>query len=252
MNKDFDDQRVALITGSASGIGAATAYQLGAQGRIVIVADRDIERAGDVADTIRAEGGIAAAVEIDVTDLSSCESAVSRVESDFGRLDIVVCSAGVGGPIGRAWEIDPQEWYHTLSVNMNGVFHTCRATVPLMQRGGRGGRIVNLASIAGKEGNPTSSAYSASKAAVIGFTKALGKELIPDGILVNAVAPALIETPMTENPGEDILEMLKSRIPMGRLGRADEVAELVIWLASDKCSFSTGAVYDISGGRATY
>ena len=252
MNATIADRPVALITGGASGIGAAAARQLSAEGRVVVLVDRDAERARLVADDIEANGGVAAVVVADVADLASCEAAVAQIDADFGRLDIVVCSAGIGGPIGPAWEIDPVEWYRTMSINLNGVFHTCRASIPLIRRGARGGRIVTLASIAGKEGNATASAYSAAKAGVIGFTKALGKELIDDGILVNAVAPGLIETPMTDQPDREIIKMLASKIPMGRLGRAEEVAELITWLCSDVCSFSTGAVYDISGGRATY
>ncbi len=149
------------------------------------------------------------------------------------------------------WEVTDAEWQRTVAVNLNGVFNLCRAVVPGMRARGWG-RIVNIASIAGKEGNPNLAAYSASKAAVIGLTKALGKELATSGVLVNAIAPAVIETPMNAATAPEVLDYMVSRIPMGRTGRADEVAALTCWLASDEVSFSTGAVYDISGGRATY
>jgi 3-oxoacyl-[acyl-carrier protein] reductase len=169
----------------------------------------------------------------------------------IGHVDILINSAGVIGPNRPLWEITDQEWARTLAVNVNGTFNLCRAFVPRMRDKGWG-RIVNLASMAGKDGNPNLSAYSASKAAVIALTKSLGKELATTGVLVNAVAPAVIDTPMLGATSPEVLAHLTSLIPMRRVGRAEEVAELVAWLASDKCSFSTGAVYDISGGRATY
>lgn len=186
-------------------------------------------------------------IRVDVTDARAVTAAVESV----GRVDILVNSAGIVGPNKPTWEVLDREWESTFAVNVFGTFAMCRAVVPqMMERGW--GRIVNIASIAGKEGNPRLAAYSASKAAVIGFTKSLGKELARSGVLVNAIAPAVIETPMNAKTSQDVLDRLTSLIPMGRLGTAEEVADLVAWLASDTCSFSTGAVYDISGGRATY
>ena len=178
-------------------------------------------------------------------------TAVAEVVADTGPVDVLVNSAGVVGPNVPFWEVEDEAWRRTLEVNLTGTFNTMRAVIPGMRASGWG-RIVNIASIAGKEGNPKLSAYSASKAAVIGLTKSAGKELATENILVNAIAPAVISTPMNARTAPEVLEYMLSKIPMGRIGEVDEVAELVSWLASDKCSFSTGAVYDISGGRATY
>jgi 3-oxoacyl-[acyl-carrier protein] reductase len=185
-----------------------------------------------------------------VVDVSNSAQVNTAIEA-IGPVDILINSAGIIGPNKPLWEITDDEWQKTFSVNTTGIFNLARAVVPGMV--GKGwGRIVNMASIAGKEGNPNLSAYSASKAAVIGLTKALGKELATTGVLVNAIAPAVIETPMNATNTPEVLEYMVSRIPMGRLGHADEVAALVCWLASEECTFSTGAVFDISGGRATY
>ena len=186
-------------------------------------------------------------LQLDVTDLD----AVTRLVSEAGPFDVLVNSAGIVGPNTVLWEVEPDEWKKTLEVNLTGTFNTIRSVVPHMRHKGWG-RIVNIASIAGKEGNPKLSAYSASKAAVIGLTKSVGKELATENVLVNAIAPAVIATPMNENTAPEVLDYMLSKIPMGRIGEAAEVAELVSWLCSDRCSFSTAAVYDISGGRATY
>jgi 3-oxoacyl-[acyl-carrier protein] reductase len=185
--------------------------------------------------------------QLDVSDGPAVNAAVAKV----GPVDILINSAGIIGPNKPLWEITDDEWQTTISVNVNGVFNLCRAVVPAMREKGWG-RIVNIASIAGKEGNPNLASYSASKGAVIALTKALGKELATSGVLVNAIAPAVIETPMNAANTPEVLAYMLSRIPMGRIGQADEVAALVAWLVSDEVSFSTGAVYDISGGRATY
>jgi NAD(P)-dependent dehydrogenase (short-subunit alcohol dehydrogenase family) len=223
--------RTAVITGGASGIGRATAKRLGQDGITVVTVDIS----GD------------ADVVADVTDPAAVAAAIEAI----GPVDILVNSAGIVGPNKPLWEVSDQEWAATFAVNVNGTFHLCRAVVPGMRDRGWG-RIVNLASMAGKDGNPRLGAYSATKAAVIGMTKSLGKELATSGVLVNAIAPAVIETPMNAANTPEVLEYMTSLIPMRRLGQPEEVAELVAWLASDKCSFSTGAVYDLSGGRATY
>lgn len=223
--------RRAVVTGGCSGLGAATAARLAEDGVEVITFD--LSPGADVS--------------IDVSDAA----AVSRAVTEVGPIDILVNSAGIVGEGKPTWEISDQDWHKTLAVNLTGTFHLCRAFAPGMIASGWG-RIVNIASMAGKDGNPNMAPYSASKAAVIGLTKTLGKELAPYGVLANAIAPAVVATPMNEHTSPEVLAHITSLIPMGRVGRADEVAELIAWLASDRCSFSTGAVYDISGGRATY
>jgi len=184
---------------------------------------------------------------LDITD----EQAVSQLVAELEPVDILLNSAGIGGPNKPLRETTRAEWESTFAVNVHGTVAMCRAVIPgMVERGW--GRIVNFASMAGKDGNPNLSAYSASKAAVIGLTKSLGKELATAGVIVNAIAPAVIATEMNEKTAPDVLAHITSLIPMKRVGRPEEVAELVAWLASDRCSFSTGAVYDISGGRATY
>jgi 2-dehydro-3-deoxy-L-rhamnonate dehydrogenase (NAD+) len=223
--------RRALVTGGASGLGAASAARLAEDGVSVVTVD------------VRGD----ADVVLDVTD----GPAVERAAHEVGPVDILVNSAGIVGPNRELWEITDSEWESVFDVNVTGTFHLCRAFVPGMRERGWG-RIVNFASMAGKDGNPRLSAYSASKGAVIAMTKSLGKELATSGVLVNAVAPAVIATPMNAETSAEVLEHLVSLIPMRRVGRPDEVAELVSWLASDRCSYSTGAVFDLSGGRATY
>ncbi|MFB7893576.1 SDR family NAD(P)-dependent oxidoreductase [Microbacterium sp. NPDC056044] len=221
----------AIITGGASGLGAACATRLRADGIEVITFD--ITDAADY--------------RADITDAAAVRAAADEV----GQVDILINSAGIVGPNKPFWEVEPDEWQRTFDVNVNGLFNVTRAVVPgMVERGW--GRIVSMASMAGKDGNPNLSAYSASKAAVIGLTKSLGKELAKTGVIVNAIAPAVIETPMNATTSPEVLAHITSLIPMGRVGKAEEVAALVSWLTSDECSFSTGAVYDISGGRATY
>ena len=221
----------AIITGGQSGLGAACASRLRDEGIEVVTFDLASN----------------ADVTVDITDPSAVHAAVASV----GTADILINSAGIVGPNVPLWEADLERWKQTFDVNVHGLFNVTRLIVPgMISRGW--GRIVNIASMAGKDGNPNLAAYSASKAAVIGLTKSLGKELAKTGVLVNAIAPAVIDTPMNAKTDPSVLAHITSLIPMGRVGRADEVAALVAWLVSDELSFSTGAVYDISGGRATY
>ena len=235
--------RSALVTGAAQGIGLECAERLLQDGLRVVATDINADRnvsfpAGD-------SGG--QFLQLDVTDLD----AVTTLVSEAGPFDVLVNSAGIVGPNTVLWEVEPDEWKKTLEVNLTGTFNTIRSVVPHMRHKGWG-RIVNIASSASKEGNRKPSTNSASKAAVIGLTKSVGKELATENVLVNAIAPAVIATPMNENTAPEVLDYMLSKIPMGRIGEAAEVAELVSWLCSDRCSFSTAAVYDISGGRATY
>ena len=235
------DERTALVTGAASGIGRACAVRLAEEGLRVAAADLQTDLLEQMANDV------ASIHTLDVTDFAAVQAAVAGI----GQVDVLVNSAGIVGPQVPIWEMPLEAWERTLAVNLNGTFNTIKATIAPMRRRGWG-RIVNIASIAGKEGNPNMVGYSASKAAVIGLTKSVGKEVARDGVLVNAIAPAVISTPMNADTSPEVLEYMLARIPMGRLGLPDEVADLVSWLSSDACSFSTGAVYDISGGRATY
>jgi len=232
--------RTAFVTGGASGIGAAVAARLVAEGARVAVFD--LSGAGP-------DGALALAG--DVSNSADVAAAVDRAEVELGPIDILVCAAGVAGLSLRTQDVTDEEWRRVLAINADGVFWCNRTVAPRMA--GRGyGRIVNVASIAGKEGNPMAAAYSASKAAVIAMTKAIGKDFAQTGVLINCIAPAVIETPMIEDVSEHHLAYMVERIPMGRIGAPDEVAALICWLASEECSFSTGATYDISGGRAVY
>jgi 2-dehydro-3-deoxy-L-rhamnonate dehydrogenase (NAD+) len=234
------DGRVALVTGGSSGIGAAVCARLVEEG--ARVASLDLAESS-------AEGVLAIAG--DVSSSADVESAVARAESELGPLDVLVCCAGITGGSLRTADVSDDEWRRVFAINSDGVFFCNRAVIAGMVERGYG-RIVNLASIAGKEGNPMAAAYSASKGAVIAMTKAIGKDLAGTGVLVNAIAPAVIETPILAGISEEHISYMVEKIPMGRLGRAEEVAALVCWLASEECSFSTGATYDISGGRAVY
>jgi 3-oxoacyl-[acyl-carrier protein] reductase len=223
---DFEG-RVALVTGGASGIGAAVSDRLRAGGADVHVFDL-------------ANGD-------DVRDSAQLVAAVARLP----RLDVLVCCAGVGGDSLHTEDVGDEEWERVHAINLNGVFYANRAAIPAMKAGGYG-RIVNVASIAGKEGNPMAGAYSSSKAAVIGITKSIGKDVAGSGILVNCVAPAVINTPILGQLSQEHIDFMTSRIPLGRIGEPPEVAALICWLASEEMTFSTGACFDISGGRATY
>ena len=223
---DFEG-RVALVTGGASGIGAATVERLRTGGADVHVFDL-------------ANGD-------DVRDSQALAAAVGRLP----RLDVLVCAAGVGGDSLHTEDVSDEEWRRVHAINLDGVFFANRAAIPKMKAGGYG-RIVNVASIAGKEGNPMAGAYSSSKAAVIGLTKAVGKDVAGSGILVNCIAPAVIDTPILGQISQEHIDYMTARIPLGRIGQPEEVAALICFLASEDLTFSTGACYDISGGRATY
>ena len=239
-NPDRFSGRVALVTGGSSGIGAAAARRLHDEGARVASFDLDAEAP---------EGVLALAG--DVARSSDVEAAVARTHAQLGPIDVLVCSAGVPGASLPTVDVTDEEWRRVMGINADGVFYCNRAVIPSMVERGYG-RIVNVASIAGKEGNPMAGAYSASKAAVIGMTKAIGKDLARTGVIVNCVAPAVIETPILDGITEEHIGYMVDRIPMGRMGEPEEVAALICWLASEECSFSTGATYDISGGRAVY
>jgi 2-dehydro-3-deoxy-L-rhamnonate dehydrogenase (NAD+) len=232
--------RTALITGGAGGIGTAVAERLQASGAKVATFDA---RPAILNDALEITG--------DVTRSADVEAAVERTEADLGPLDIIVCAAGVSGESLHTTDVDDAEWRRVFSINCDGVFFANRAAARVMVPRGYG-RIVNIASIAGKEGNPMAAAYSASKAAVIAMTKSIGQDLAETGVLVNCIAPAVIQTPMLGDVSEEHLHYMVERVPMKRVGQPEEVAALVAFLASDECSFSTGATFDLSGGRATY
>src|SRR6266536_2988825 len=238
MNAYDFSARAALVTGGASGIGAAAAARLRASGAEVAVFDRE-----PVEGYVSVTGDIASSADVN--------AAVAQVESELGRIDVLVNSAGVPGESLRTVDVSDEEWQRVFGINANGSFYMCRAVLPGMVERGYG-RIVLVASIAGKEGNPMAAAYSASKAAVIALAKSVGKDVADSGVLVNCIAPAVIETPILAGLSQHHVDYMVERIPLGRMGRADEVAALACFLASEDLSFSTGAAYDVSGGRAVY
>ncbi len=248
MNRLDLANRTAVITGGAAGIGLAVAQRLAASGAKVALWDRDEKVLMEAQRTI---GDRARSFALDVADADAVERAAQKTAETCGGIDILVCSAGISGPNTPLAEYPVDEWKRVFDVNVHGVFLCNRAIVPLMQRRDYG-RIVNIASVAGKEGNPNASAYSASKAAVMGLTKSLGKELARTGIRVNCVTPAAVRTAIFDQMTQQHIDFMLSKIPMGRFGTVAEIAAMVCWLASEECSFSTGAVFDLSGGRATY
>jgi len=238
--------RHAVVTGGASGIGFAIAQRLAASGAKVVIWDMD-DKAGRTA----AAELSGTAIVADVADRDSITSAVGQTLKVAPAIDILINNAGITGPNVNLWDYPLDAWKQVLDVNLHGVFQCCRAVVPLMRERNYG-RIVNIASVAGKDGNPNASAYSASKAAVIALTKSLGKELADTAIRVNCVTPAAVRTPLFAQMTQAHIDYMLSKIPMGRFGEPQEIAALVAWLASEECSFSTGAVFDLSGGRSTY
>ena len=238
--------RRAVVTGGAAGIGLTVARRLAEEGAAVTVWDRD------EAAVAQASGdGSLRGIQLDITDAEAVADAAQRTAADLGGIDVLVCSAGITGPNTTLQDYPVEAWRQVFDVNVHGLFYANRACVPHMVAGGYG-RIVNIASIAGKEGNPNASAYSASKAAVIGLTKSLGKELAKHPITVNCVTPAAVRTAIFDQMSEEHIAYMLSKIPIGRFGTVEEVAALVTWLASEECSFTTGGVFDVSGGRATY
>jgi len=240
--------RNAVVTGGAAGIGFAIAQRLAASGARVSLWDRD---ARALAESAKALGASTHAVSVDVADETDVCLARDETVRELGGVDILVCSAGITGPNLATWDYPLADWKQVLDVNLTGVFVCNKALVPHMKQRDYG-RIVNIASIAGKEGNPNASAYSASKAGVISLTKSLGKELAKTGIRVNCVTPAAVKTGMFSQMTQAHIDFMLSKIPMGRFGQVEEIAALVAWLATEECSFSTGAVFDLSGGRAVY
>jgi 2-dehydro-3-deoxy-L-rhamnonate dehydrogenase (NAD+) len=235
------DGKVALVTGGASGIGEATVAMFLARG--AQVASFDLNAAGSPDGALKLDG--------DATDSRSVADAVARTERELGPLVAVVCCAGTAGDSLRTVDVSDEEWRRVFALNCDGVFYFNREAARVMAPRGSG-RIVNVASIAGKEGNPMAAAYSASKAAVIGMTKSFGKDLATSGVLVNCIAPAVIATPMLSQMSQEHIDYMVEKIPMGRLGQPEEVAELIAFLASERMTFSTGATFDISGGRAVF
>ncbi len=242
--------RIAVITGGAQGIGFATAQRFLASGASVVLWDMDTARLAQAVAELSAAGP-ASGETVELTDEASVAAATAATLARHGRIDILVNNAGITGGNAPTWQLSPAVWRQVVEVNLIAPFLTCRAVVPQMIAQGYG-RIVNIASVAGKEGNPTASHYSASKAGLIGLTKSLGKELATQGVLVNAVAPAAARTAIFDQMAPEHIAYMLGKIPMGRLVDVAEVAAMVAWLASEDCSFSTGAVFDLSGGRATY
>ncbi len=243
--------RVAIVTGAARGIGFAIAERLSKAGAHVVVADISEDGATAAAERLSEGGGKAVGMAADVTSPDEAGAMVQRTLEAFGAVDILVNNAGITGRDAPLWETTDEDWEKVLGLNLTGVFYCCRAVVSHMRERGSGA-MVNVASISGKEGNPNMIPYSVSKAGVICLTKALAKEVIHDGVRVNAVAPGVIETPLLDQLQPEAIEYMRSKVPMGRMGSPEEVAAVVHFLASDAASFVTGQCYDVSGGRATY
>ena len=239
-----------IVTGGARGIGFAIASRLLQSGARVCLWDRDGDALKDAKGKLSALGTVATQT-VDLTNPDAVSAAAAATKTEFGSIELLVNNAGIAGVNGKLWEYTPDQWFAVVNTNLNAVFYVCRAVVPIMLEK-QYGRIVNIASIAGKEGNPNASHYSAAKAGVIGLTKSLGKEVAQNGILVNCITPAVIQTDILKQVAQYHIDYMLSKIPMGRFGKVDEAAAMVSWLCSDDCSFTTGGVFDLSGGRATY
>jgi NAD(P)-dependent dehydrogenase (short-subunit alcohol dehydrogenase family) len=250
MNQLDLKDRVAIVTGAARGIGYAVAERVLRSGGAVSLWDRDTQRLDEVSATLALIGEVST-MTLELTADDAVQAAVQETQSRFGRIDVLINNAGVTGGNGPTWSLDPRVWREVVEVNLIAPFLLCRSVVPVMIAQGYG-RIVNVASIAGKEGNPNASHYSASKAGLIGLTKSLAKELATKNILVNCVTPAAARTEIFDQMQQEHIDYMLSKIPMNRFAKPKEIAALICWLASEDCSFSTGAVFDASGGRATY
>ncbi len=250
MSERYCQDSAAGVTGGARGIGYAVAERLARAGVRVALWDLDRARAESSARELAAAGKVIA-VAVDITDEAAVARALAETTERIGKLDIFVNNAGIAGASKTLWDYTPEEWRQVFRINVDGMYLCCRAVVPQMIERGYG-RIVNVASIAGKEGNPNAAAYSASKAAVMGLTKSLAKELATKGVIVNSVTPAAVKTEIFQQISQAHIDYMLSKIPMGRFGKVEEMAAMICWLASEDCSFTTGAVFDLSGGRATY
>jgi 3-oxoacyl-[acyl-carrier protein] reductase len=248
MDKQRFEGRVAVVTGGASGIGFGAAQRMLREGAKIAVWDRDATALAALADKI---GGPVHTEALDIANWEAVAQAAEKTFAALGRIDILVASAGITGPNPPLWEYPIDAWKQVMDVNVNGLFYSNRAVVPFMLKNDYG-RIVNIASVAGKEGNPNMSAYSTSKAAVIGLTKSLGKELAKTGVRVNCITPATVDTPILKQVNQAAIDYMLSKIPMGRFGTVEENAALICFLASEEVSFSTAATFDISGGRTTF
>lgn len=250
MNQIDLHHRHAVVTGGAQGIGFAIASRLQASGAAVSIWDRDGETLRAAASELEQKGSVSVAI-VDVSDPQSVNAAAEATAAEHGRIDILVANAGIAGPNHKTWDYPIDAWKQVIDINLSGVFYCCRAIIPYMLRQDYG-RIVNVASIAGKEGNPNASAYSASKAGVIALTKSLGKETADRNIAVNCITPAAAKTRIFDQITKEHIDFMLSKIPRGRFLQIDEVGAMVAWLVSEENSFTTGAVFDLSGGRATY
>ena len=250
MNRIDLEGRSAVVTGAAQGIGYAVGERLLASGAALALWDHDPERLEESATALRSAGPVHP-IEVDVTDAGAVERAVRHTLERFGEIDVLVNNAGIAGPSLKSWDYPLDEWQRVIDIDLNGVFHCCRAVLPHMRERGYG-RIVNVASIAGKEGNPNAAPYSAAKAGVIALTKSIAKETADRDIAINCITPAAARTRIFDQISQEHIDYMLSKIPRGRFVRVEEIAAMVAWLVSEENSFTTGGVFDLSGGRATY